>query len=101
MGSSAAMTRRLKKPNPNYKSGQSALAFTGTMERDPVKELTDARRIYVARTGKTDLTPVEKTAAFKKFSKKQKKRYYELNPQEAPAEDANFTLSKKTLIGVS
>ena len=27
MGSSAAMTRRLKQPNPNYKSGQSALAF--------------------------------------------------------------------------
>ena len=100
MGSNAAMTRRLKKPNPNYKSGKSPLAFTGTMEKDPVKELTDARRIYVARTGKTDLTPVEKTGAFKKLSKKQKRRYYELNPQEAPAENANFTLSKKTLLGV-
>jgi len=99
MGANGAMTRRLKKPDPNYKSGKSPLAFTGTMENDPVKELTDARRTYVNQTGRNDLTPVEKTGAFKKFSKKQKKRYFELNPQEVAKVDEEFTLSKKTLLG--
>ena len=49
MGSVGAMQRRLKKPDPNYKSGKSPLAFTGTMEKDPVKELTDARISDVIR----------------------------------------------------
>ena len=73
MGSVGAMQRRLKKPDPNYKSGKSPLAFTGTMEKDPVKELTDARKTFVRRTG-GKLRDVRTAGLYKSMTEEEKKR---------------------------
>jgi hypothetical protein len=107
MGANGAMTGKLRRPDVDYSNKRVMLqtkdgtkfAIGPSVIRDKPEQLTAARRIYVAQTGKNDLTPVEKTGAFKKFTKEQKRKYYKLNPQEAPEEDLNFTLSRKTLLG--
>ena len=95
MGSVGAMQRRLKKPDPNYKSGKSPLAFTGTMEKDPVKELTDARKTFVRRTG-GKLRDVRTAGLYKSMTEEEKKRYQNLNPDEFPL---GFKLGKKSILG--
>ena len=101
MGATGAMNRRLKRPDdPRNKKLPNKVGFgSGVFEQDSVGELMDARRGYVARTGRNDLKAVEQTNLFKKLTEKQKKRYYELNPSERPNVDENFTLGKKTLLG--
>ena len=107
MGANGAMIGKLRRPDTDYSNKRVRLqtkdgkkfSMGPSVIRDKPEELTYARRAYVNQTGKTDLTPVEKTGAFKKFTKAQKRKYYKLNPQEAPAEDSNFTLSKRTLLG--
>ena len=92
MGVPGAMNRKLKKP---INKGTPFKVY----ETDSVGELMDARRGYVARTGRNDLKAVEQTNYFKKLTEKKKKKYYELNPSERPNVDENFTLGKKTLLG--
>ena len=62
-----------------------------------VNELSDARKLYVKKTG-GKLRDVRTAGAYKKLSAADKKRYRKLNPDDFPV-DEDFSLKKKTLLG--
>ena len=80
--------RRLKRPD------RKSSGFE-VYERDPVLELSDARRSFVRNTG-GKLRNVKTATKYQGLSAAEKKRYKELNPQDFEEE---FKLSKKTLLG--
>ena len=82
--------RRLKRPD------RKSSGFE-VYERDPVNELSDARKLYVKKTG-GKLRDVRTAGAYKKLSAADKKRYRKLNPDDFPV-DENMSVMKKTLLG--
>lgn len=82
--------RKLKRPDTKASKFQ-------VYERDPVLELTDARKIFVKKTG-GKLRDVRTAGAYKKLSAADKKRYKKLNPDDFPV-DEDFSVNKKTLLG--
>ena len=95
MGTTGTMQRRLKRPDPSYVSGVSPLGFGPTYEKDAVAELTDARRIFVEKTG-GKLRNVKTATKYQSLSAADKKRYKKLNPQDF---EEDMSVSKKTLLG--
>ena len=81
--------RKLKRPDSK---GSKFRVYA----KDPVAELTDARKTFVKKTG-GKLRDVRTAGAYKKLSAADKKRYKKLNPDEFIDED--FSLKKKTLLG--
>ena len=55
-------------------------------ERDPVDELSDARKMFVKNTG-GKLRDVKTAGAYKKLSAADKKRYRKLNPDDFPVDE--------------
>ena len=82
--------RKLKRPDTKASKFQ-------VYERDPVLELSDARKIFVKKTG-GKLRDVRTAGAYKKLSAADKKRYKKLNPDDFPV-DEDFSVNKKTLLG--
>ena len=82
--------RKLKRPDTKASKFQ-------VYEWDPVAELTDARKIFVKKTG-GKLRDVRTAGAYKKLSAADKKRYKKLNPDDFPV-DEDFSVNKKTLLG--
>jgi hypothetical protein len=83
--------RKLKRPDTPRRSKFQVY------EQDPVAELSDARKMFVKRTG-GKLRDVRTAGAYKKLSAADKKRYRKLNPDDFPV-DEDFSLKKKTLLG--
>ena len=88
MGTAGA--RKLKRPDSKGSKFQ-------VYAKDPVAELTDARKTFVKKTG-GKLRDVRTAGAYKKLSAADKKRYRKLNPDDFPV-DEDFSLKKKTLLG--
>ena len=83
--------RKLKRPDtPRMSKFQ-------VYERDPVNELSDARKTFVKKTG-GKLRDVRTAGAYKKLSAADKKRYRKLNPDDFPV-DEDMSVNKKTLLG--
>ena len=66
-------------------------------EKDPVAELSDARKMFVKNTGRK-ARDVRTSKAFKNLSAADKKRYKKLNPDDFPV-DEDMSVKKKTLLG--
>ena len=89
MGATGAMQRKFKKPTSPKKGG------SGVFVGDKVAQLTDARKIYVRRTG-GKLRDVKTAGLYKSMTEEEKKRYQKLNPEEFPV---GFKLGKKSILG--
>ena len=94
MGTTGTMQRRLKRPDDPRNKEFRGLG-TPTYAEDAVAELTDARRIFVEKTG-GKLRNVKTATKYQSLSAADKKRYKKLNPQDF---EEDMSVSKKTLLG--
>ena len=85
-------TGQRKLRRPDTKASKFAV-----FEKDAVSELSDARKLFVKKTG-GKLRDVRTAGAYKKLSAADKKRYKKLNPDDFPV-DEDFSVNKKTLLG--
>ena len=85
-------TGQRKLRRPDTKASKFAV-----FEKDAVSELSNARKLFVKKTG-GKLRDVRTAGAYKKLSAADKKRYRELNPDDFPVNE-DFSLKKKTLLG--
>tara|TARA_Y100001938_G_C7888220_1_gene328491 strand:- start:103 stop:372 length:270 start_codon:yes stop_codon:yes gene_type:complete len=85
-------TGQRKLRRPDTKASKFAV-----FEKDAVSELSDARKLFVKKTG-GKLRDVKTAGAYKKLSAADKKRYRKLNPDDFPV-DEDMSVMKKTLLG--